>query len=224
MVRALPRSVKRACSTVCSNAAVWAAARIVSGRRFRAWRAGVVIELMARGDAPAGGLRDVPGINDGGARLVVLTPVTTHDGEPMINGGCGYDRIRLRKGVPHFAALLNQQPPLAHDVFGNWEDAATKDRTHLLGWPVIQLCPATGLANPPDSKSNLTEGDCADVKLIEGTTGESRTGRRSREGSRSVSWYGEACIAATRSAPVGAEISSDRPASCRDGSGDDWSA
>ena len=118
--------------------------------------------------------------------------------------------------------------------------------------PVVHA-PAIGFANKLNAEPDLGQGYYADIKLIKRTTRyeshnplfglwpaqfrqnigieqprhqdpTSRTGRRSRVGSRSISLYREACIAATKSAPVAARVPFDARALCSAISAEDFNA
>jgi len=47
--------------------------------------------------------------------------------------------------MTYFAALLNEQPPLEHDVFGNLEHAMREHRAHFAGEPVVEFRATSGI-------------------------------------------------------------------------------
>ena len=49
------------------------------------------------------------------------------------------------------AALLDQEPPFEHDIFGNRENALFEHRPHLVRQPIVEFSTAIGVSgsNPP---------------------------------------------------------------------------
>ena len=41
--------------------------------------------------------------------------------------------------MPGLATVLDKQPPLDHDVFGDWKYALFEHRAHLIRKPIVQL-------------------------------------------------------------------------------------
>ena len=62
---------------------------------------------------------------------MLVGDIAGHDCDTVMVSGCRDNQIRLRKRMADFAALLNEQPPFEHDVFGNLEYAMLKHRSHF---------------------------------------------------------------------------------------------
>ena len=86
-----------------------------------------------------------------------------------MNGGCGYDEIRLRERVARLPAVVDQKPPLEHDVFRDRENPLVKHGPHLAREPVVQRGTAIGFAHELDPKPELCKRDHADIKLLKRT-------------------------------------------------------
>src|SRR5262245_52171627 len=142
------------------------------------------------------------------------------------------DEVGLRVGVSVLPAFFHQEPPLEHDVLGDFEDALLEHRPHLVREPVVECCATGGIHDELDAEAYLGEADGAHIETLEGLSRHeahdlplrlwaaelgqhvgveepaahgrsmSRTGIRVRLGSSSISRDGEACIAATSAAPV----------------------
>src|SRR6476620_5283076 len=133
--------------------------------------------------------------------------------------------------MPRLAAILNQEPPLEHNVFGYREKTLLEHRPHLVRKPIIQLSAKVGVADEFNTKPDFREGHRAHIEKFErlgGDEGEdflfwlgavqfreyigieqpnhhnetSRTGISARFGAMSISRCGEACMAAIRASPV----------------------
>ena len=63
-----------------------------------------------------------PRIKHGRAGLLIIADIAGHDRQPVMECRRGNDEIRLREGMARLAAVLDQQPPLEHDVLGDCED------------------------------------------------------------------------------------------------------
>ena len=75
----------------------------------------------------------VPGIKDRNPGSSEISRVTSHHGEAIVKRRRGDDQIRLGVGMPGFPAILDQQPPLKHDVFADRQDAFLEHRPHFVG-------------------------------------------------------------------------------------------
>jgi hypothetical protein len=80
--------------------------------------------------------------------------------------GRGDDEIGLREGVAGLAAVLDQQPPLEHDVFGDGEHALVEHRAHFVREPVIELGAAAGVGDQLDAEADFGESHGADEEPI----------------------------------------------------------
>ena len=65
------------------------------------------------------------------------------------------DQIGLRKGVPALAPLLDHEPPLEHDVFGDRERALLEHGTDFVSEPVHEFGAARGIGNEFDTEADL---------------------------------------------------------------------
>src|SRR6266481_8514883 len=68
----------------------------------------------------------------------VIASVARDDREAMMLAGRRDNQVGLGKGMACFAALLHQQSPLKHDVFGNRQHTLLEKRTHFAGKPVVK--------------------------------------------------------------------------------------
>jgi hypothetical protein len=130
------------------------------------------------------------------------------------------------------SAILHQQSPLEQDIFGDGQNALLEHWPQSVGEPFVQFSTAPGITDRFDAETDLCERDGADIKQIKRLRADkgddlrfgsrpakfgeyvrvkqptchkitSRTGRRSRLGSISMSRRGEACKTSTRAFPVG---------------------
>jgi hypothetical protein len=74
--------------------------------------------------------------------------------------------------VSRFPAILNQKPPLEHNVFGDLKNTPVKHGTNLVREPIVQLGPVIGFVNKLDAESNLGKSYRADMKVLKGTIGD----------------------------------------------------
>jgi hypothetical protein len=112
-------------------------------------------------------LRRVPGFHHRHMRFVIVTSITSNDRETGMNCRCGDHQVRLRKGVTGLPAFLDEKPPLQHDVFRYFENAAFKHGAHLVRQPLIQFGSAIGFCNQFDAEAYLGKRHNADKNLIE---------------------------------------------------------
>src|SRR5260370_39833850 len=89
--------------------------------------------------------------------------------------------------MARLAAILNQEPPLEHNVFGYRENTLLEHRPHLMRKPIIQLSAKVGVADEFNTKPDFGEGHRAHIEKFErlgGDEGEDFLfwlGRRSSE-------------------------------------------
>ena len=76
----------------------------------------------------------------------------------MMNRGRSYQKVGLRENVPHLPALLDQEPPLEHDVLRYLENPMFKHRSHFVREPLVQFGPAIGLGQEFYAKPDFSEG------------------------------------------------------------------
>src|SRR5690242_5736299 len=74
-----------------------------------------------------------PRVKNGHPGSSEISRVAGDYGEAIVKCGRGDDQIRLGVGMPGFPAILDQQPPLEHDVFADWQDAFLEHRPHFVG-------------------------------------------------------------------------------------------
>src|SRR5688572_16436945 len=91
--------------------------------------------LIARGACGVGQAVD-PRTEHGHARFHVFGDVARDDREAMMLTSRSDDQIGLREGVPALAPLLDHEPPLEHDVFGDRERALLEHRADFVSEPV----------------------------------------------------------------------------------------
>src|SRR6202035_2523564 len=133
-------------------------------------------------------------------------------------------------------AVFDEEPPFEHDVLGDREHALLEHRPYPMREPVVEFGAATGVGNAFNAEANFSEGHRADMEQFErlggyecenfafrlgaaqlgenvgveqpaGQNRTSRTGMAVRFGSRSISRYGEACMAAIKDSPVRSPLS-----------------
>src|ERR1035438_9317590 len=98
------------------------------------------------------GLGCVPGIENRHSGLVVIASITSNDCEAVVNSCRRNDQVWLRESVSRFPAILNQKPPLEHNVFGDLKNTPVKHGTNLVREPIVQLGPVIGFVNKLDAE------------------------------------------------------------------------
>ena len=114
----------------------------------------------------------LPGIDDRHTGLVVIASITSNDCEAVVNRCRRNDQVWLRESVSRFSAILNQKPPLEHNVFGDLKNTPVKHGTNLVGEPIVQLGAVIGFVNKLDAESNFGKSYRADMKVLKGTIGD----------------------------------------------------
>ena len=125
-------------------------------------------------------LQGVPRIEDGHTRLVEIASVASHDRKVMLKRRRRNEQIGLGKNVSGLPPRVNQEPPLEHDVFRYLENPMFKHRSHLVREPLVQIGPSIGLGKQFDSKSDFSERNGTDKKLLQGTIGNESDNPRLR--------------------------------------------
>ena len=74
------------------------------------------------------------------------------------------DEIRLREGIARLAAVLDEEPPLEHDVFGNREDALLEHWSYLVREPIVEFGAPSSLADQFNAEPNFSEAHRADIE------------------------------------------------------------
>ncbi len=82
------------------------------------------------------------------------------------------DEIGLREGIARLAAILDQQSPFEHDIFGDREYALLEHRSYLVRKPVAELGSTPGVGDEFNAKSNFGEGYRADMEKLERLSGD----------------------------------------------------
>ena len=82
------------------------------------------------------------------------------------------DEIGLREGIVRLAAILDQQSPFEHDVFGYREHALLEHGSYFVRKPVAELGATTGVGDEFNAKSNFGEGYRADMEKLERLGGD----------------------------------------------------
>jgi len=74
--------------------------------------------------------------------------------------------------MARLAAILNQEPPLEHNVFGYRENTLLEHQPHLMRKPIIQLSPKVGVADEFNIKPDFGEGHRTHIEKFERLSGD----------------------------------------------------
>ena len=77
------------------------------------------------------------------------------------------DQVRLRKGMTSLAALLEEKPPLEHDVLGNWQDPLLKHWPDFKRQPIVEIEAARSVWEQFDAEPKLSKRYDTDKQKIE---------------------------------------------------------
>jgi len=165
------------------------------------------------------------------SRELVVTGIAGHDRQPVLQGGCRDDQVRLRKRMADLPAVFDEEAPLEHDILGDFKYALIEHGSHSVQQPVIQLGAANRIVDRLDAVSDFSERDGADEQVLEPFASDeasharigarstqlrnhigieqpaahsltARTGIAERCGSISISRCGDACSASINNSPV----------------------
>jgi hypothetical protein len=73
------------------------------------------------------------------------------------------DEIGLQEGVADPAAILDQQPPLEHDLLGDGQNRLLEHWPYFMRQPIIQLSAPACVGHQCNAESDFRQRDRADV-------------------------------------------------------------
>lgn len=109
----------------------------------------------------------LPRIDKRHARLGISASVPRHDAQSVMEGCRCNDQVGLGEGMAALAPLLDQQPPLEHDVFADRKSAVLEHRAQLQIQPVIEGCAFVNVLDQFDPEADFREGDSTDKQAVE---------------------------------------------------------
>lgn len=104
----------------------------------------------------------VPRIEHRDTGLVEVAGVARDDRQTVMQCGCCDDQIGLRVGMPGLAPVLDQEPPLEHDILADRQGAFLEHRPHLVRQPLVKLGTVRGVGDQFNAEADFGEGDDAD--------------------------------------------------------------
>jgi hypothetical protein len=109
-----------------------------------------------------------PGIEDVHARSQVFLRIAGNHGEAMMVGRSRDDQVGLGECMSRFAAVLDQEAPLEHDVFRDRQCALFEHWPYLVRQPVIQIGSTRCVWQQFDPEAYFGKRNNTDVEPFQG--------------------------------------------------------